>query len=350
MNAADSTSNPPAFAIGFGIGTKDSAGSWLEVFYAHLQLEPGSAVVNALGPWIDNAAGQPVEPDSKTWHQIATCLDEARAADWATSARRCAESLRPTALVVLTEDAPPASTPEAYLKLQLLSHRLATPHSLNLDGIFVVLPNVAWTNQGAISAAELGERQLQARLQGQTLHVYSVDKFPPMADYVVPSGVRSGDASRVRLGAHVGDGTTVMHEGFINFNAGTLGQGMIEGRISAGVTVGDGSDLGGSASTMGTLSGGGKQVIRVGERCLLGANSGIGIPLGDRCTIEAGLYITAGTKVTLITADGSSQVVRARDLAGQSDLLFLRNSQTGAVEARTNRKAVELNAALHRHN
>lgn len=264
---------------------------------------------------------------------------------------RLAESQRPLVVTLLAEDAALTSTPEAYLKLHLISHRLVKPHGLNLTGILPLLPNVAWTNQGAVDLAELAERQLEARLKGDLLEVFSVDKFPKMTDYVVPAGVRIADTARVRLGAYVGEGTTVMHEGFINFNAGTQGPGMIEGRVSAGVFVGKGSDLGGGCSTMGTLSGGGNIVISVGEGCLIGANAGIGIPLGDRNTVESGLYITAGTKVSLLDEnDQLVKVVKARDLAGQSDLLFRRNSHTGTVECKTHKSAIELNEALHAHN
>ena len=237
------------------------------------------------------------------------------------------------------------------VKLHLLSHRLVKPQGTNLDGLFAVLPNVAWTNEGAIAIAELAERQLAARLRGDTLEVSCVDKFPKMTNYVVPGGVRIAHTARVRLGAHLGEGTTIMHEGFVNFNAGTDGPGMIEGRISAGVMVGSGSDLGGSSSTLGTLSGGGNIVISLGRECLLGANAGTGIPLGDRCTIEAGLFLTAGTKLVILDAQGKAvETVKARELAGKSDLLFRRNSTTGGVECLTNRSAIELNAELHAHN
>src|SRR5690606_17681986 len=235
--------------------------------------------------------------------------------------------------------------------LQLLSHRLVKPHQVVLDGMFGVLPNVAWTSKGAIDRDELPRRQLEARLNGKTLTVDCVDKFPKMTDYVVPKEVRIADTARVRLGAYLGEGTTIMHEGFVNFNAGTAGPNMVEGRISAGVFVGSGSDLGGGCSTMGTLSGGGNIIISVGRECLIGANAGIGIPLGDRCTVEAGLYITAGTKVVLL--DDQRQPAgeaKARDLAGRSDLLFRRNSANGAVECLTNQSAVALNEALHAHN
>ena len=239
---------------------------------------------------------------------------------------------------------PPADTADAYLRLHLLSHRLIRPHGANLDGVFGVLPNVAWTSAGPVDPAELDAVRLRFRAAGQPLAVYGVDKFPRMVDYVVPAGVRIADADRVRLGAHLAEGTTVMHEGFVNYNAGTLGSSMVEGRISAGVVVGDGSDVGGSASIMGTLSGGGTEVISVGEHCLLGANSGLGISLGDDCTIEAGLYVTAGTKV--VTPDG--EVVKAGTLSGADGLLFRRNSQTGAVEVLPRSGSWSgLNAALH---
>jgi 2,3,4,5-tetrahydropyridine-2-carboxylate N-succinyltransferase len=238
----------------------------------------------------------------------------------------------------------PADAIDAYLRLHLLSHRLVRPHGLNLDGVFGKLTNVVWTNHGPCSTVAFEAVRLRLRQRGP-VQVYGVDKFPRMTDYVMPSGVRIADADRVRLGAHLAEGTTVMHEGFCNFNAGTLGASMIEGRISAGVVVGDGSDLGGGASIMGTLSGGGKEVISIGERCLVGANAGVGISLGNDCVVEAGLYITAGTKVSL---SGSDDVVKAAELSGKDNLLFRRNSQTGAVEAVTTAKqGIELNADLH---
>ena len=224
---------------------------------------------------------------------------------------------------------PPADAKDAYLRLHLLSHRLVKPHGQSLDGIFGLLANVVWTSVGpcANEGFELTRARLKAKYGSVT--VYSVDKFPRMVDYVIPSGVRIADADRVRLGAHLASGTTIMHEGFVNFNAGTLGASMVEGRISAGVVVGDGTDVGGGASIMGTLSGGGKEVISIGEKCLLGANSGLGISLGNNCVIEAGTYITAAAKVTL--PDG--EVVKAGTLSGANDLLFRRNSVTGALEA-----------------
>ena len=245
--------------------------------------------------------------------------------------------------VAIDLDAPPADASDAYLRLHLLSHRVAEPNTINLDGIFGALANVVWTTQGpcAVDGFEMTRARMQAR---RPVQVFGVDKFPRMTDYVVPAGVRIGDADRVRLGAHLASGTTVMHEGFVNFNAGTLGTSMVEGRISQGVVVGDGSDIGGGASTMGTLSGGGTERVRIGERCLLGAESGLGIALGDDCVVEAGLYLTAGTKVTL--PDG--EVVKARELSGQDSLLFLRNSVTGAVEARArDGHGIVLNSALH---
>jgi 2,3,4,5-tetrahydropyridine-2,6-dicarboxylate N-succinyltransferase len=223
----------------------------------------------------------------------------------------------------------PLSAADAYLRLHLLSHRLVKPHGLNLDGVFGLLTNVAWTSAGPCSLIDFPATAARLRAAFGNLTVFGVDKFPRMVDYVIPDGVRIADADRVRLGAHLASGTTVMHEGFVNFNAGTLGKSMVEGRISAGVVVGDGSDIGGGASIMGTLSGGGKEVISIGERSLLGANAGVGISLGNDCIVESGVYITAGSKVTL--PDGS--VVKARELSGAHNLIFRRNSQSGALEA-----------------
>jgi 2,3,4,5-tetrahydropyridine-2,6-dicarboxylate N-succinyltransferase len=250
----------------------------------------------------------------------------------------------PVVTVIDDLRASPTDAFDAYLRLHLLSHRLIRPNGLSLEGIFGVLPNVAWTSHGPVDPAKLPEVRMRFREEGVPLVVHGVDKFPRMTDYVAPSGVRIADASRVRLGAHLAEGTTVMHEGFVNFNAGTLGASMVEGRISAGVVVGDGSDIGGGASIMGTLSGGGTQVISIGERCLLGANAGLGISLGDDCIVEAGLYLTAGTRLTL--PDG--EVVKALELSGADGLLFRRNSQTGAVEAMPRSGSwAGLNAALH---
>ena len=251
-------------------------------------------------------------------------------------------TIRPIRLSIDVDEAP-ASVADGYLRLHLLSSRLAAPHSLNLDGVFGALTNVAWTSLGPVAIGELESVRLRARKTGQTVRVHGVDKFPAMLDYVVPSGVRIADATRVRLGAHLAEGTVVMHEGFCNFNAGTLGTSMVEGRISAGVVVGDGSDIGGGASIQGTLSGGGTETITVGERCLLGANAGIGISLGDDCVVEAGLYVTAATPV--LTPDG---VVKARELSGISGVMFIRDGQSGQVIARPrSRSWGELNADLH---
>ena len=245
--------------------------------------------------------------------------------------------------------APPADTADVWLRLHLLSHRLVAPHSVNLDGIFGKLTNVVWTDLGPCAVEDFETTRLRMTEAHGRVTVLGVDKFPRMTDYVLPTGVRIADADRVRLGAHLADGTTVMHEGFVNYNAGTLGASMVEGRISAGVVVGDGSDVGGGASIMGTLSGGGKAVISVGRRCLIGANAGIGISLGDDCVVEAGCYITAGTKVSV--RDGSSaeaKVLKAIELSGASNVLFRRNSTTGAVEAVPwGGDGIELNADLH---
>ncbi len=247
-------------------------------------------------------------------------------------------------------DAAPSSTPDAYLRLHALSHRLVAPNDLNLDGIFGALPNVAWTNAGPVDPRALDQRR--PRLQRAGIQVQGLDKFPRLTDYVVPAGVRIADASRVRLGAYLSPGTTVMHEGFVNFNAGTLGQSMVEGRISQGVIVGDGSDIGGGASIMGTLSGGGAHRVSIGARTLLGANAGIGISLGDDCVVEAGLYVTAGSKIVLadepVGADGTHPTVKGAELSGRDGILFRRNSLTGAIEAvRRAGVGVTLNEALH---
>lgn len=243
-------------------------------------------------------------------------------------------------------DSAPTDAADAYLRLHLLSHRLVTPHSINLDGIFGLLTNVAWTSLGPVAIENLSRVQLKARIKGEHLTVYSVDKFPRMVDYVVPSGVRIADADRVRLGAHLASGTTIMHEGFVNFNAGTLGVSMVEGRVSSGVTVGNGSDIGGGASIMGTLSGGGKEVISIGENSLVGANAGVGISLGDNCIIESGTYITAASKIQL----PDSTIVKARELSGANGLLYRRNSISGALEAVQREGSWGgLNSALHKN-
>jgi len=339
------------FSLAFGVGTQNRQGAWLEVFYAQPLLNPSAEIVAAIAPILGYTGGnQAIAFNTDLASKLADALKSVDATQ-AALLTRLAESHKPLVATILADDAALTSTPEAYLKLHLLSHRLVKPHGLSLAGVFPLLPNVAWTSHGAIDLNELAERQLEARLKGELLEVFSVDKFPKMTDYVVPAGVRIADAARVRLGAYIGEGTTVMHEGFVNFNGGTEGPGMIEGRVSAGVFVGKGSDLGGGCSTMGTLSGGGNIVIKVGEGCLIGANAGIGIPLGDRNTVEAGLYITAGTKVALLDEKNELvKVLKARDLAGQPDLLFRRNSQTGAVECKSHKSAIELNEALHAHN
>jgi 2,3,4,5-tetrahydropyridine-2-carboxylate N-succinyltransferase len=259
---------------------------------------------------------------------------------------RALPGLRTVAVVTLIGSLAdvPKDACDAYLRLHLLSHRLIRPHDANLDGVFGLLANVAWTSAGPCPPDRVDELRMTERAAGRHLAVYGVDKFPRMTDYVVPPGVRIADADRVRLGAHLAAGTTVMHEGFCNFNAGTLGTSMVEGRIVAGVVVGDGSDIGGGSSIMGTLSGGGTEVVRVGERCLIGANAGVGISLGDDCVVEAGCYVTAGSKLTL--PDG--RVVKARELSGASGVLYWRNSVTGALEARPRAgSGIRLNDALH---
>lgn len=337
------------YALGLGVGTQNQNGDWLEVFYATPALHPsekaGKAIALVLGYSGGNhALAMTNEQAANIADALAAIGDDAQAQ----TARALSQSKRPLVATLLETDSGATSVPEAYLKLHLLSHRLVKPHGTNLNGIFGVLPNVAWTNQGAIDLAELPQRQLQARLSGELLEVSCVDKFPKMTNYVVPKGVRIAHTARVRLGAYLGEGTTIMHEGFVNFNAGTEGPAMIEGRISAGVFVGAGSDLGGGSSTMGTLSGGGNIIISVGKESLIGANAGIGIPLGDRCKVESGLYITASTKVIVLDDTGAEvKTVKARELASQSDLVFRRNSISGRVEVVTNKTALQLNSALH---
>jgi 2,3,4,5-tetrahydropyridine-2-carboxylate N-succinyltransferase len=295
----------------------------------------GPAAGRVLDTWFPEPALGPA-PGTQAPHELAS----------ATGAHGSTGERGMRVDVVLCEidlDAPPAGTSDAYLRLHLLSHRLVRPHGLNLDGIFGVLPNVVWTSVGPCPVEGFEQTRLRLRRKG-LVQVFGVDKFPRMTDYVVPSGVRIADADRVRLGAYLAEGTTVMHEGFVNYNAGTLGASMIEGRVSAGVVVGDGSDIGGGASIMGTLSGGGKQVISIGKGCLLGANAGIGISLGDGCVVEAGCYVTAGSKVVL--PDGTT--TKAGELSGRDGLLFRRNSVSGALEALPrNGDWGALNAALH---
>jgi 2,3,4,5-tetrahydropyridine-2-carboxylate N-succinyltransferase len=315
-------STTPTTAWGFGLATIDANGTVLDVWFP----------TPALGE-------KPAD---------AVCPSELSTLQGADKDRGVT---RDVLLVEVTDlQAPPTTTEDVWLRLHLLSSRQVTPHSVSLDGIFGLLTNVVWTSAGPCAVEAFETTRGRLRANGRHLTVFGVDKFPRMVDYVLPPGVRIADADRVRLGAHLAEGTTVMHEGFVNYNAGTLGTSMVEGRISAGVVVGDGSDVGGSASIMGTLSGGGKNVISVGQRCLLGANSGLGISLGDDCVVEAGCYITAGTKVTISDPrDGiGPKVVKALELSGVSNVLFRRNSVTGAIEAvpwKSN--GVELNAALH---
>lgn len=335
---------PATFALALGMGTMDKAHNWLEVFFPKPQLHPDGGTVARLCKQLDwNDDREWLSPDTAQLESILTTLDMADD-PWM-------RSTAPVVMVLLRQDTPPQSVPAAYLKLHLLSHRLCAPGALNLDGIFSLLPTVAWTNQGAIAAGEVASSILSSRASGTPLKVYSVDKFPQLTDYVLPAGVRIADSARVRLGAWIGDGTTIMHEGFINFNAGTEGPNMIEGRISAGVVVGAGSDLGGGSSTMGTLSGGNRVVISVGKNCLIGANAGTGIPLGDGCTIEAGLYLTASSIVSCVDERGrSTRECKARELSGKNYLLYRRNSRSGAIEALKNHRAIELNPHLHGNN
>lgn len=319
-------------AWGTGLATVSKSGQTLDVWYPHPHL------------------GE--KPDSSDSTLLAT-LTQLERQDHSrgvyTSVVTCQADL----------DDQPQSTADAYLRLHLLSHRLALPNTINLDGIFSRLPNVVWTTAGPCPVDDFEETRMRMRMHhGHPVSVSGVDKFPPMVNYVVPSGVRIADGAKVRLGAHLAEGTTVMHAAFVNFNAGTLGRSMVEGRISQGVVIGDGSDVGGGASTMGMLSGGGRERVRLGQRCLLGANSGLGIPLGDDCVVEAGLYLTAGTKVAVLPSGGvvpgrnglftEPRTVAARDLAGASNILFRRNSVSGRVEALARGgHGIELNDALH---
>ena len=318
-----SDAQTPTAAHGIGLATITASGAVLDTWFPAPELgvpdgaQPGTTRTAEAGTRFDALAG----PDADRGVQVVAVRT-----------------------VVVDLHAPPSDAHDAYLRLHLLSHRLVPPRSVNLDGLFGTLANVVWTNHGPCPAEGFETTRLRLRSRGPVT-VYSVDKFPRMVDYVVPSGVRIGDADRVRLGAHLASGTTVMHEGFVNFNAGTLGASMVEGRISAGVIVGADSDVGGGGSIMGTLSGGGREQVSIGRRCLLGANAGIGISLGDDCVVEAGLYVTAGTKVTL--PDGT--VRKARELSGRDGILFRRDSVSGAVHAvrREGSAAVELNADLH---
>ena len=326
------------FAI--GMGSKNSKGEWLEVYYPRSLINPSESLIRKAQELIEHQNGNFTSPvPQELLEELNDVIkDFSKLGD------------KKSVLVIADSKEPPNDVPSSYLRLHLLSHRLVKPNEINLDGIFNLLPTVAWTSDGPKDPKELADVLSKQRVNNKTLHIHSLDKFPCMTDYVIPEGVRIADSHRVRLGAYLGKGTTVMHEGFINFNAGTLGKSMIEGRISQGVVVGEGSDLGGSSSTMGTLSGGNEGLISVGRDCLLGANSGLGIPLGDRCIIEAGLYITAGTKVELIKSKDEVKEVKALELAFKNDLLFIRNSLTGTVQCRPNTKSVNLNEDLHSNN
>lgn len=339
-------------SLGIGIPTRNKQGEIIEIYYPIVLSAPASTLTARIVPMTGGMAKNGFQEITSA--QAGTLFEDPSLTNEA-SLSCISQSLRdgntPLVLCTIATDLPPRNIPEVYLKLHLLSHRLCKPHSLNLAGAFGILQNLAWTSQGAIDLAELPERQLAARMKGEILEVMSVDKFPKMSNYVVPKGVRIAHTARVRLGAYIGEGTTIMHEGFVNFNAGTEGPAMIEGRISAGVMIGSGSDLGGGCSTMGTLSGGGTEIISVGRDCLIGANAGLGFPLGDRCIIEAGLYVTAGTKLLLLDKDNQViDTIKARELSGKSDLLFRRNSITGTVECKTNKTAIALNEELHSHN
>jgi 2,3,4,5-tetrahydropyridine-2-carboxylate N-succinyltransferase len=343
------------FSFGLGIGTKNRKGEWLEVFFSTPVVQVDEGLVTLIGKALEYEGGnEVVNMNSHSLNALIRALEN-QPKEPAVSiyhlARQLKSSNQPIVAVLLETDSEPQTVPEVYLKLQLLSHRLVKPHEINLTGMFGSLPNVAWTSEGVVDLEELPQKQLEARMKGKILEVHSVDKFPQMTNYHVPAGVRIGDANRIRLGAYLGEGTTVMHEGFVNFNAGTEGPNMVEGRISAGVFVCAHSDLGGGCSTMGTLSGGNDVIISVGKECLLGANAGLGIPLGDRCTIEAGLYLTGSSKVSVLDKDGKQvKIVKAGALANEPDLLFRRNSQTGAIECMTNKSAIALNEELHSNN
>jgi 2,3,4,5-tetrahydropyridine-2-carboxylate N-succinyltransferase len=337
------------YSLAVGIGTKNSKGHWLEVYYPQPTINPDEVLVTSISSVIDYDGGNvAIDLNDAMISELAATITDDATKETLTAIQG---SVRPMVLTLLESDSKPTSTPEVYLKLHLLSHRLVRPNETNLDDLYGLLPNVAWTEIGAVDLEELTTLQINARKEGRVLEVSAVDKFPKMTNYVVPTGVRIAHSARVRLGAYLGDGTTVMHEGFVNFNAGALGPNMIEGRISQGVIIESGTDLGGSASTAGTLSGGGNIVITIGKDCLVSANAGTGIPLGDRCTIEAGLYITPGTVVQVLDENKNFvKMAKARELANQSDMLFIRNSQTGVVECRSNQQAIKLNDSLHAHN
>ena len=329
--------------IGLGIATKGTSGKILDTFYPCISFKNGADQISLMYEKWDALMNQDVT-EIKDVAQL-NLQDE--------SLKTAIDNLDKNKTLVLCrilDNRPIESIEEAYLKLHLISYKHFLPNSLNLDNLFDCLLNLVWTNQGPMELDEIEEKMLSAKINNQSLEIKSIDKFPCLTDYIIPPGVRIADASRVRLGAYLSEGTTVMHEGFVNFNAGTLGSAMIEGRISAGVVVGKNSDLGGGCSTMGTLSGGNNVKISIGENCLLGANSGLGIPIGDNCIVEAGLYLTSGSKITAYNSDNESgSIVKASELAGQDNLLFIRNSQSGAIEARINSKSVALNQTLHKN-
>ena len=333
------------WAIGVGQGTpaEDGAG-WLEAWYPLLCM-PTEAESRQLDAVLGGERGVMAPPAG-----LGEAVAELTGAPALVGLHEPAGNRRPVCCV-LERDGAIASSAEAYLKLHLLSARLARPNSLNLDGLFQHLPNLAWTTAGPLPPEGVQQARLEQRRRGHELWVHALDKFPPLTQYLVPPEVRIADSARVRLGAWIGPGTTIMHSGSINFNAGTEGVAMVEGRIAQGVVVGDDSDIGGGSSTLGQLSGGGTQLVSLGSNCLIGANAGLGIALGDRCTIESGLYLTAGCKVQMLDEDGKPQhQCRATELIGQSDLVFWRNSVNGAIECRPNRKAASLNQDLHDHN
>ena len=329
--------------IGLGITTKGNSGNTLDASFPYIVFKNG---------------GNEHDQNYKKWEllmdQDVIELEDSKILDvqnddFNSSIANLGKN-RSLVLCRISENKPIETIEEAYLKLHLLSYRYFLPNSLNLEKLFSTLVNVVWTNQGPMEIEGIEMKMLLAKKNNELLEIKSIDKFPRLTDYIIPPGVRIANTSRVRLGAYLSEGTTIMHEGFVNFNAGTLGSAMIEGRISAGVVVGKNSDLGGGCSTMGTLSGGNDIKISIGENCLLGANSGLGIPLGDNCIVEAGLYITGGSKVTKYNSNNESEsVVKASELAGQDNLLFIRNSQSGAIEARINSKSVALNQSLHKN-
>lgn len=337
------------YSLAFGIGTRNSKQEWLEVFFPRPLFKPDSKLVSQIAAVLDYEGGnRDIDLDADKIQKLIDGIEDSRQK---TILSVMKGSCKPCVATFIESDNELSSTPETYLKLHLLSHRYVRPNEQNLHDLYAILPNVAWTDMGAVDLSELDSLQLKIRAQGGVLEVAGIDKFPKMTNYVVPTGVRIAHSARVRLGAYLGEGTTVMHEGLVNFNAGTVGPNMIEGRVSQGVVLDAGSDLGGSGSTMGTLSGGGKLIVSIGKNCLIGANAGCGISLGDRCTIEAGLYITAGTVVSVLDENRNFvKTAKARELSGQSEMLFIRNSQTGKVECRTNKNAISLNESLHANN